>query len=84
MLYNSIIFFGLVLKFQYPWSRDASLCYPTPLFFLVTVFSQTLFAFVGGHFVLLPFLTTWHDVFRFCTDGTVRTGLTIIYFKSFR
>lgn len=35
------------------------------LFFLMTIFSQTLFAFVGGHFVFLSFLTTWHNAVGF-------------------
>jgi hypothetical protein len=34
------------------------------LFFLMSVLSQTLFAFVGGHFVFLSFFTAWHSTFR--------------------
>jgi hypothetical protein len=33
------------------------------LFFLMSVLSQTLFAFVGGHFVFLSFFTAWHNTF---------------------
>ena len=35
------------------------------LFLLVSVFPQTLFAFVSGHFVFLSFLTAWHGTFWF-------------------
>jgi hypothetical protein len=33
------------------------------LLLLMTIFSQTLFALVRGHFVFLSFFTAWHNVF---------------------
>ena len=39
--------------------------YGRGLFFLMSILSQTLFALVSSHFMLLPFFTTWHNVFRF-------------------
>jgi hypothetical protein len=36
---------------------------PLQLFFLVTVLSQTLLAFVSSHFMFFSFFTTWHNAF---------------------
>jgi hypothetical protein len=49
------------------------------LLFLVTVFSQTLLALVGGHFVFLSFFTTWHNAFL-VLPRHVGAGLTIHLF----
>jgi hypothetical protein len=47
----------------------------------MAVFSQTLFTFVGGHFVLFSFLTTWHNAFLgFCPNGIAQAGLTFTLF----
>jgi hypothetical protein len=49
------------------------------LLFLMAVFSQTLLALVGGHFVFLSFFTTWHNAFL-VLPRHVGAGLTIHLF----
>jgi len=34
---------------------------PKTLLFLMSVFSQTFFTFVGSHFVSFTFFTAWHN-----------------------
>jgi hypothetical protein len=54
-----------------------------PLLLLMSVLSQTLFAFVGSHFALFSFFSAWHN-FQFFVPLPLRRGVLNNYFKSFR
>jgi hypothetical protein len=48
--------------FLFSGAHEITIPYKKELFFLMSVFSQTLFAFVSSHFMSFSFFTAWHSL----------------------